>query len=140
MNKKQKLEHLIEIMKTVPEDKLNMLAWDKKAEAWGTICCAAGWAALDPKFNELSFDAVWIDLPAGEPQAWLMPIYNGNCTRGPYAVRTFFEVNDEEYTHIFLPEGYESYDPDTAMNVLPVKITPSQVITHIQEVIDGKEI
>lgn len=47
----ERLQQLRRVVEAAPDDRLHMRAWSERAEC-GTAYCAAGWAALDPWFQE----------------------------------------------------------------------------------------
>lgn len=114
---RERLEHLKEILAKVPEDEFDMDHWTPaEAERYdcGTACCALGWAAQDPQFNDegLSIVGCWIEY---------------NDAHDMKAGMWFFELNYEKASHIFLPSRYVN-----------TSVTPQDVISHIDDVLEGK--
>jgi hypothetical protein len=120
-----KLLHLIEILEEVENlNSFNMNGWWRETNINESECgfaaCAAGWAAMDPVFNELGLG---LD-PTGLPSKGVRYEIGGNLFRGFSATSEFFGLTSSESMYIFDPCSYSKQG----------KITPQRVINHIKEV------
>lgn len=115
-----RLNKLIEILRR-PEVKthLDMHVWREEQEDCGTVCCALGWAALEPEFVDQG-----LTLKQSRDNFYY-PVYN-KVIVGSFAGECFFHISYRQSQHIFIPNSYAREEP----------ITTEDVIKHIEEVLD----
>lgn len=118
---KERLKHLVEILKDLPEEKLDLTSWrrsekstyvnDEELHTCGTTACVVGWACADPLFKAqgLSYSGI-------EPKY----VIEGGKVTGWEAVTEFFGISDYQASHLFFSHHY----PDNA--------TPEAVIDRIE--------
>ena len=111
------LRQLKRVIKNTPDDLLHMDKWAGTARC-GTVRCAAGWAAVDPWFNEHGFTAH----PGGSPT------YAG---KWPFdSLRAFFRLTGAATDHLFaidhpgLPGGHA--------------VSKRQILNQIDRIIAGE--
>lgn len=120
----ERLQHLITVLEGIPTDNFDLSGWTQSSIPddanqqelieCGTVCCAVGWACLDPKFNAegLTWDD-WKDSPEfGSDTSW-------------DAVELFFGIRYAVAETMFSDESYA------------VDATPQDVIERIREVIES---
>lgn len=141
---KERMELLLDIMETVERDhlKFNMNAWIT-SRSCGTVCCAAGYAALDSRLQEQGLKLACWRVSSGSGRSskkyitdvdQFINLYNDITTPVPEfdnitgftALERFFGLNEYQSAYIFSDQDY-----------YPGKhsITPSQVISHIHDVL-----
>lgn len=110
-----RLNHLITILTNLEPDQLNMHTW---ATECGTAACAAGWAALDPRFNRGG-------LRAGK---YGQPTCSYHVDRPFHTLADFFGITVNQSLHLFSQYNYPDY---------AIGITPAQVIERIDDLLKG---
>jgi hypothetical protein len=96
----ERMKFAIEIIRTIPENKIDLYYWQDRADSGyvsepdavtcGTICCVAGWLALDQRMRAEGMRAS--HLSGG-------PIFNGAFGYG--ALAEFFEIPRHEASALF---------------------------------------
>lgn len=110
---KERLEHLIEVLKEVPPNDFDMSLWQ-----CGTQACAMGWACRDPQFRKEGLTTT----RGGHSST---PAFEGH--QAFYAAAKFFGISRNDAGMLFSPSAYDFDNP-----------TVSQVIGRIRDFIDGK--
>lgn len=114
------LEKLIKILEKIPNEKFDINTWQMRSVGCNTVCCAAGWAALDPEFIDAGFKM------SEDYFGSVMPSYKGML---PYeSLQEFFGLGPDQVWWIFYRHSYKN-SPN-----------PKDVIEHIKNVLNGEEI
>lgn len=112
---RERLERLVDILKTVPPEKFDMSMWySSNISECGTVACAGGYACLDPAFQKLGLHFGYNKIPC----------YKGQ--EGIGALRAFFDLPSSVAMRLFL-----------LYRVQPVK--PATVIRRIRALLAMKE-
>ena len=112
-----RLTHLITVLERVERERLgfNMEKWYADRVPCGTVCCAGGWAALDPVFNAEGLRTHhFISTPNFDDHA------------GYEALGMFFGLNRGCCRSLFDPHAYNLHSCD---------IRPHHVIANIREML-----
>jgi hypothetical protein len=105
-----RLQHLITVLQNVPLERFDISNW-RVGGACGTVCCAAGWAALDPQFNEQG-----LVMPGTRP----LLILEDETLDGFDALQVFFELTSEQVLYVFCAYSYAP--PHEQHNVKPADV------------------
>lgn len=100
---RQRLEHLIEVLDSVPRKRFSLDHW-----SCDTSACAVGWAAQDPKFKADGFKLAR-PLLDYEPHPVYQPVKGGPFTEGWEAVCEFFELTHEDAEWLFSIDCYDDF-------------------------------
>lgn len=151
---RERLEHLITVLKSVPKQNFHMGFWgvSEYGNDCGTTCCAFGYAALDPEFQEQGLKMVHTKLTRNLDQSWNrdttvldsivsfnalarkldepieVDIYLHNGKTGYEAAKEFFDLEENTVYFLFSPDYYKSFTS-----------SPDEVIERIQTVLDKGE-
>ena len=138
---RQRLLQLVRVLRAVAANgqPMNLTGWtlpihvrpgDENSAVCGTSCCAVGWAALDPWFQEQglvlkAYDGSVDDHVRVDDVATLIRVHgNSRCgcpyphhqdDRGYGAVATFFDIEHAMSVIIFAPDKYDRPDDPAAV-------------------------
>lgn len=144
----ERLTRLAELVEKIPVEEFEMSAWFKTGPSCGTIGCAAGWAALDPWFQDQGLRLIveWSGRTVHrgrKPKVTKMDtLYfniglnqgKGKSTHwiGSKGLAEFFGITDEESEGIFTPLAYRARrKPGFEKG----KILPQEVVAQIRKVL-----
>jgi hypothetical protein len=89
-----------EVIAAIPDNVINLDAIQQQKQC-GTVCCAAGWLAHDPKFRELGLDLP--DTEGGHIGSRL--VFNGREMWWERALGRLFSMGDDTAMDLFAPRG-----------------------------------
>ena len=119
----RRLLKLAKFLKTIPDEKFDIGIW-KTERKCGTVCCAVGWATNIPEFNRLGLISIKHNFDVFDYRIQFRPKNKSEDARikrlkrvsddfgfmvgdgGYEAGMMFFGLNDEQFTRLFMPEGY----------------------------------
>lgn len=132
----ERLKHLQEILKNVPEESLDMETWSNEC---GTSACAVGWSCMDKKFQEQGLSLEKRERSFIGLESVMVPFYKG--ISGWEAVEDFFDLDSTQSGVLFDMMAYDNGTREVVLNGddLVTNITPQDVIKRIQIVIDNPD-
>lgn len=130
--KRDLLRHLVRVMESVRDRglPLNMWGWIQESaeHACGMVCCAGGWAALDPAFNALGLTAVVRDSRPGHGLSGVT--FKGMSAFA--ALEEFFGLTSAQTEFLFAPHRYCD-----AEGFVRSDVTPDDVIARVRHLLNG---
>jgi hypothetical protein len=114
-----RITHLITVLERVSERRFNIETW-RNSKACGTVCCAGGWAALDPVFNKQG-----LSIPGTRPK------FDGEheTLLDFEALQMFFEISEDETFQLFSAYQYQNK-----------RATPADVIARIRKLLADQQL
>ena len=109
----QRLQRLIEILKTVPDNKFNINAWQSEC---GTVACAIGWALLDKDFNDQGFV-----YNSRNPHDLAAPSIVGKDLSAIESICYFFDIDKKTARNIFYSSGYMHSNPSVRQVIMKLE-------------------
>ncbi len=120
----ERLKELRRVVLAAPEHQFHMRTWCEKADC-GTARCAAGWAAVDPWFQE---NTEILEIFAVDEAKFVTPVTDFSCFS---AIGKLFGIEYRQSCHVFGsdPCGLGMSDPHS--------VSKDQVVANIDALIAG---
>jgi len=136
----ERIKRLIQIMSELEQNDrlLRMASWvspiyDNEQEICGTACCALGWAAFDPQFQDEGL-VMMMEAPGGDTPVKTMQEMNERLKKSEFSIAypmfnrlsdpfqsgaDFFDITDEQSAWLFDSVNYEPRFRSTGKRVAP---------------------
>jgi hypothetical protein len=121
--KRERLEQLRRVVLAAPADRFHMRTWCEKSPC-GTAYCAAGWAAIDPWFQDNTEIGEVLDVN-----------YDGmiftHCFNVTYKLSRIFDISSDDSDRLFGAWLSPDYSD-------PHGVTREDVVENIDRILAGK--